>query len=497
MSKQLVSFLFGFVLVCAQTSLAQLPGSVAPASPSEDTAVQAAYSLSAAFERVANITTPSLVNISSVKRVSGGGSASPRDLEPFREFFGDDFIEKFFPDGKLPQNKNAPKGKPRDRFSQNGMGTGFVVDEEGHILTNNHVIADADEVQVTFADDKKYKATIVGRDERTDLAVLKIDAKNLKPLGLGDSDTLKIGEWVIAAGSPFGLSNSITAGIVSAKGRSIMGGNQYEDFIQTDAAINPGNSGGPLLNLKGEVVGVNTAIYSRSGGYMGIGFAIPSSMVKQIMQSLIKTGKVSRGWLGVVIQPLSDELKAEFKFAGDHGILIGDVSEDGPAAKAGLQEGDIVVSLNGKPVKEVNQFRNMVAAIEPGTTVEIGIFRAGAEKVIKARLGELEKDSPQQQDDAEELDEVGLTVQNLTDEVKMRLGTDTKGNVIVTAVEAFSPAAESGVQVNDIIIKAAGEAVKNADHFYELMKKADITKGVLLIVESSGMKRFIVIKKAE
>ena len=476
--------------------LAQEPQAAPPVLP-DSSGIEAAYSLSHAFEKVADLTTPSLVNISSVKKVSDyEGGATPQDLEPFKEFFGDDFMERFFPEG---QRGNGSKGqkKKKDRFHQNGMGTGFLVDTEGHILTNNHVIAGADEVQVTFADDRKFKAKIVGTDERTDIAVIKIEGTDLKPLALGDSDSLKIGEWVIAAGSPFGLSNSITAGIVSAKGRSI-GSAQYEDFIQTDAAINPGNSGGPLLNLKGEVVGVNTAIYSRSGGYMGIGFAIPSTMVKQIMASLIKDGKVSRGWLGVVIQPLNEELKSEFAFTGSEGILIGDVSPEGPAAQAGLQEGDIVVALDGKPVKDVNQFRNMVAAVAPNTTVSLEIFRAGKKQGIKAKLGELEKDTPAQaEEEAEELDVVGLTVQNLTPELKLRLGSKSKGKVVVSSVEPFSPAAEAGVQVNDLILKVAGEAVKNADHFYEQIKKSDLKKGVLLVVESSGMKRFIALKEKQ
>ncbi|MCB0331696.1 MAG: trypsin-like peptidase domain-containing protein, partial [Bdellovibrionales bacterium] len=283
----------------------------------EEAAISQAQALSRAFEGVATKITPALVNIRAVTRATpvvkrgrsnGRGPALPPGLPaPFRDFF-----ERF--GDQLPFDDGG-------RAPSQGLGSGVIVDSKGHILTNNHVIAEADEVTVRLSDGRSFEAEVVGADSRTDLAVIKIDAPNITPAKLGDSDQLKIGEWVVAAGTPFGLENTITAGIVSAKGRSIMGGNAYEDFIQTDAAINPGNSGGPLADLSGAVVGINTAIFSRSGGYMGVGFAIPINLAKSIMASLIEDGKVTRGWLGVVIQELTDELAESFGYSSQKGAL--------------------------------------------------------------------------------------------------------------------------------------------------------------------------------
>ena len=318
-----------------------------------------AEELSQAFERVAETITPSVVTISTESTPKK--SKAKQGDDPLRKFFGDDFLDKMVP------------------TPQRGLGTGVIVDEQGHIITNNHVIGESTEVSVRLSNERTVKAKVVGTDPRTDLAVIKIKVKAElpKPAKLGDSEKLKIGEWVVAAGASFGLDNTITAGIVSAKGRALSGGSQYEDFIQTDAAINPGNSGGPLVNLRGEVIGINTAIVSKSGGYMGIGFAIPINMAKQVLGSLITNGKVTRGWLGVGIQNLNEDLARSFDYDATEGALVGHVDPKGPAKKAGLQQGDIIVQVGNDRIKNVNQLRNLVAGIKPSTTTELTLIRAG------------------------------------------------------------------------------------------------------------------------
>ncbi|MCL4137634.1 UNVERIFIED_CONTAM: hypothetical protein GTU68_065535, partial [Idotea baltica] len=337
--------------------------------------INVAKALSNAFESAVSKITPSLVHISPIKKVNVNQNPleSLPENHPFREFFGNNF-------------KQNPGRKDKSFKQQQGLGTGFLIDTEGHILTNNHVIDGADEVKVTLSDNRKFDAEIVGLDPRTDLAVLKINAKNLIPLKLGDSDSLKIGEWVLAAGNPFGFDNSYTAGIVSGKGRSLMRGTQYEDFIQTDAAINPGNSGGPLVNLDGEVIGINTAIFTRSGGYMGLGFAIPITMAKSVVSSLIKDGKVVRGWLGVAIQDLSSDLAESFGYEKANGALVGDVTRKSPADNAGVKSGDIIIEFNEKKVSNVERLRHMVAMVKPNTKVNAKIWRDGDYKNIRIKI---------------------------------------------------------------------------------------------------------------
>jgi len=321
---------------------------------------------------VAERVVDSVVNISTAKAVRGG----PAESDPF---FTDENSPWY---GKEPsQKKLASKG------------SGVIISSQGRVLTNSHVVSGADDITVTLQDGSEHSATIVGQDPRADLAVLQLKGKlpALKPLPFGDSNSLRLGEVVLAVGDPFGVGKSVTMGIVSAKGRSGMGIEDYEDFIQTDAAINPGNSGGALVNLKGELVGVNTAIASKSGGYAGIGFAIPSNMVKPIMDMLLKDGKVVRGYLGVTIQTVTSALATEHKLASARGVYIGGVDPSGPAAKAGLSEGDIVTAFNGVEVKSGDVLRNTIAMIRPGTTVDLEVVRNNVgKKVIKAKLGDLE-----------------------------------------------------------------------------------------------------------
>jgi Do/DeqQ family serine protease len=322
-------------------------------------------------ERVVN----SVVNISTAKAVRGGNT--PAESDPF---FTDPDSPWY---GKEPsQKKLASKG------------SGVIIGAQGRILTNSHVVSGADDITVTLQDGTEHQATIVGQDPRADIAVLQLKGKvpPLKPLTFGDSNALRLGEVVLAVGDPFGVGKSVTMGIVSAKGRSGMGIEDYEDFIQTDAAINPGNSGGALVNLRGELVGINTAIASKSGGYAGIGFAIPSNMAKPIMDMLVKDGKVVRGYLGVNIQTVTPALAQEHKLAATRGVYIGGVEPNGPAAKAGLSEGDIIVGFNGVEMKNGDVLRNTIAMMRPGTTVDLEVVRNKAgKKVVKARLGDLEE----------------------------------------------------------------------------------------------------------
>jgi serine protease Do len=446
--------------------------------------VASARELSAAFEEVAERVTPSLVSIKASKKMNvGSGGQLPPGALPFQ----------------LPPEvlEELQKRMPQNSIPNEGLGTGFIVDLQGHILTNNHVVDGADTIVVRFHDKTEAKAKVIGQDSRTDLAVLKVERGSLTPAELGDSDRLRIGEWVIAAGSPFGLENSITAGIVSAKGRSLARGAQLEDFIQTDAAINPGNSGGPLLTLDGKVVGINTAIFSRSGGYMGIGFAIPVDMAKQVVESLIKDGKVTRGWLGVSIQDLTPDLASSFNFDQAQGALIADIDPNGPAAKSDLSNGDIVVEFDGKPVKSVNDLQNAVASTAPASERLIKVYRDGDYQTLEVVVGELEGGVFGSRPDADEEDaaeKLGMSLQPLSGEKRQELGIKSKGGVLVAQVAPFSAAAKANIDSGDVIVRVGSEEVSSPSAFLKVLKNADVSRGVRLVIESQGMSRFAILK---
>ena len=444
--------------------------------------VNMARGLSAAFEHVAEIIRPSVVSISSAKRVQT--SSAPSRNSPFRDFFGDDFFNRFF---------NAPPGG--DQVEQ-GIGTGVIVSEDGKILTNNHVVTGADEVSVRLDDGRNFKAKVVGTDPKTDLAVLQIQAKNLRAAKLGSSDALKIGEWVIAAGNPFGLTSSISAGIVSAKGRSNLRIADYEDFIQTDAAINPGNSGGPLVNLEGEVVGINTAIYSRSGGYQGIGFSIPIDMAQSVMNSLIKEGRVVRGWLGVQIQDLNEDLAGSFGYDGTDGALVGDVVENTPAARAGIQSGDIIVGYEGKHPKNSLELRSLVSETKPGTRVTLQVFRKGRTQDIRVQISEQDtKEVAEATPENSKTSDLGVSVRTLTPELAHQAGYDEEvGGVLVTDVDPLGPAGRAGVNEGDIIVSVQGKEVHNTAEFSKAVKSYNLKSGVRLTLQNGNGRRFVVVK---
>jgi serine protease Do len=358
------------------------------------------------------------------------------------------------------------------------------------------VVEGADQITVRTTDERELRAELVGSDPQTDLAVLKVENGGLDPLPLGDSDSLQVGQWVVAAGTPFGLSSSITAGIVSATGRSNLRIADYEDFIQTDAAINPGNSGGPLLDLDGKVVGINTAIFSRTGGYMGIGFAIPINMAKDVMNSLIEEGKVTRGRLGVSIQDLDDDLADSFGFGSRNGVLIGDVEAGSPAEEAGLQAGDIIVRYDGAAVSRTDDLRMRVAGTRPGEEVDVEVWRDGRRRTFRVEVGELANDETAANRPATQLDQgIGMTVRTLTPEMAQQLGLE--GNVrgaVVMQVEPFGPAADAGIRQGDVIVQVQNAPIASAEELRRELGKRDLEQGVRITVLAGGTRRFAVLK---
>jgi serine protease Do len=427
----------------------------------------------------------SVVNISSTKILHN----RPQELSPL---FSDPFFRRFF---------GEPRGgMPRER-PERALGSGVIVSKDGYILTNNHVVSDADEVLVVTSDGRELKAKIIGADEKSDVAVLKVPADNLEPMPLGDSAKLRLGEVVLAIGNPFGLSGTVTMGIVSAVGRANVGITDYEDFIQTDAAINPGNSGGALINTRGELVGINTAIFSQSGGSVGVGFAIPMDMARSVMDSLVKYGRVERGFLGVSIQDVRPDMAAALGLANPGGALVGDVTKDSPAKEAGFERGDVVVKFNGKDVHDASHFRNLVSETPPGTKAEVVVIRDKKEKTLTVTVGHQagEKTAaggePGNHEEKEEADaSVGMTVSNLTPELRRRLeiSADVAG-IVVTRVQPGSRAAEAGLRSGAVILEANREAVHNVADFKRLVGHAPEGK-VLLLVSYNGSTSFVLLR---
>ncbi len=376
-----------------------------------------------------------------------------------------------------------------------GAGSGVVISADGTILTNNHVIDGADEIKVTFANARELSAKLVGTDKASDIAVLKVDAKDLPHLELGDSSALRLGEFVLAVGNPFGVGQTVTMGIVSAKGRANMGIVDYEDFIQTDASINPGNSGGALVNLKGELVGINTAILSRSGGAQGIGFAVPSNMVRPIHDQIVKHGRVRRGWLGVAIQDLTPELRRGLGLeAVTQGVLVSEVMEGGPAAKGDLEVRDVVVQVNDRPTRSVAQLRNRIALTAPGSKAKLTVVRDGKQKDLFIRLDE-KKDDEQiaSLSPSEEAVTAGLRVENIAPEDRKRLRIPHKvTGVLVAGVEPGSAADRSGLEVGDVITAVGRRTVRSAKRLEKMIPKG--SKEVVLRVFKRGVFTFVVLR---
>ncbi len=443
----------------------------------------AARELSHAFTNAARQALPAVVFITVEKTVETRNPGSSNN--PF-ESFGEEFFERFF-------RWRLPEGQQPREFRQQGAGSGFIISQDGLILTNNHVVGDADRVTVKLTDGREFTAKTTGTDAPSDVAVIKIEAQGLPVLPLGDSDAMEVGDWVIAAGNPFGLTRTITVGVVSAKGRSRLGIADFEDFIQTDAAINPGNSGGPLLNLQGEAIGVNTAIASRSGGYMGVGFAIPINLVKAVEQQLVTGGKVVRGYLGIRIQELTRALAQSLHIDTAEGALVADVSKGSPAAKAGLKRGDVVVSLNGHPVQDPGQLRNIVAMTAPGTKVTMQILRENKKQELTATLGELpgEQKAARAGEETQSPVRLGFKVQNLTPELAQQLGYDDTEGVVVTEIDPRSEAYQAGVRRGMVIREINNQEVSNTQKFRQAVGQAEQSKQMLLLVESQQATMYI------
>ena len=370
------------------------------------------------------------------------------------------------------------------------LGSGVIVSSDGYILTNNHVIKNADKIKVRLSDKKEFTGRVIGSDPKTDLAVIKIDARNLTTLEMGNSDELKVGELVLAIGNPYALSQTITMGIVSAVGRANVGIADYEDFIQTDAAINPGNSGGALVNVRGELVGINTAIFSTTGGYQGIGFAIPSNMAKTVMNSLIEKGKVIRGWLGVSIQSITHERAQQFGLEKDYGTLVADVVEGSPAKKAGLMRGDVIIEFKGKKVNEPYHLRNITAGTQPGEKVKIKIIRDGKTETLNVTIGELPEDT--QKARAEYKNALkGVRVQNLTPDIYRQLSIPEKiRGIVVMNIESGSPS-ETSLRPGDVIQEINRKAILNIKDYEAIVSKIKPDKDVLLLVFRRGSTIFV------
>jgi serine protease Do len=436
------------------------------------------------FADLAQKDSPAVVNISTEKMVKG--------RERFREFFGPgpgpfgpqdpfrEFFEKFF--GELPKD-----------FKQRSLGSGFIINSKGLIVTNNHVVEGADKIRVRLAGGKEYQGIVKGRDPKTDLAIVQITnpPRDLPYLTLGDSDAVRVGDWVLAVGNPFGLGNTVTQGIISAKGR-VIGAGPYDNFLQTDAAINPGNSGGPLLNLKGEVVGINTAIVA-SG--QGIGFAIPSNLAKSIIPQLEEKGKVVRGMLGVQVQVVTPELAKSFGLAEPKGALVAEVNPGSPAEKAGIHRGDIIIEFNGQPIKEMNELPRLVAATAPGTKATVKVLREGKEKSLSVTVTELKEErqarAPQEM---EEESPLGLAVAELDQNLAQRFGLKEKSGVVVTQVEGGSAAADAGLRSGDVILEIGGTPVRNLKEYRAVLAKLPKGSHARFLIRRGGHTLYLTVE---
>ncbi len=442
------------------------------------------------FTTLVEQASPAVVNISTKqklpdRRVAAGQMPDLEGLPPmFREFF----------ERSIPQQ---PRGGDRQREAQS-LGSGFIISDDGYVLTNNHVVADADEIIVRLSDRSELQAKLVGTDPRTDVALLKVEGKNLPTVKLGDSSKLKVGEWVLAIGSPFGFDHSVTKGIVSAKGRTLPN-DTYVPFIQTDVAINPGNSGGPLFNMNGEVVGINSQIFTRSGGFMGLSFAIPIDVAIDVSNQLKKDGKVSRGWLGVVIQEVNKDLAESFGLDKPAGALVAQVLENGPAAKGGLQVGDVILNLNGQPIIMSADLPHLVGGLKDGAKAKLEIIRNGKRQNLDVTIGALPDDDQEVSASAgggleRNSNRLGVTVSDLTAEQKKTL--DLKGGVVIKEVQD-GPAALIGLRPGDVISHLNNQAIGSAKEFAETAKELPKNRSVSMRVLRQGRASFITFKLAE
>ncbi len=453
--------------------------------PIDPKVVAPAEELGKAYAMVAAHVRPAVVSVYSEKVVKFRQMPFPFGDEFFRQFFGNQF----------------PQAQPREfKQFQRGMGSGMILDREGHILTNYHVVKDVDEISVQLADKRKFDAEIVGTDPRTDIAVIKLKGRlpdNLPTVTLGDSDALEVGDLVVAIGAPFGLTQTVTTGIISAKGRADVGITDYEDFLQTDTPINPGNSGGPLVNMRGEVIGMNSAIATSVGQFAGVGFAIPSNMIKALLPRLIKGETITRGQLGVVIQEVTPELAKQFGLSEPKGALVAQVNKGSPAEKAGIKVGDVIVHYDGRDVPDTRSLRNAVAATAPGTEVKIELLRHGKTESVTATIGKLEEETTAAAPSKEgqsQLARLGLTVQTLTPELAKQFNIEADKGVVITDVEAGSVASLANLGPGDVILEADRQPVSSVADLEHVLAKAKDKDNILLLVNHQGTTLFVVLQ---
>src|SRR6516165_4255055 len=461
-----------------------MPGTSTRAAETRSTAQEKPAQGLPEFTRLAEQLAPVVVNVSTRTKVTREQSPSkPSDEnDPLGEFW-----RRFF--GGSPDT--GPGGSVQEH-----LGSGFIVDRSGIVLTNNHVIEGADKITVKLMDEREFDAKIVGRDPKTDLAVIRIgDGKDDFPVApLGDSSQLQVGEWVAAIGSPFGLTNTITAGIISGKGRNI-GAGPYDNFLQTDASINPGNSGGPLVNLRGEVIGINSAILSQTGGNLGIGFATPINIAKEILPELIKTGKVTRGWLGVSIQRVTPEIAKAMGLEKDRGALVSEVMQGSPAEKAGIRSGDVITEYDGKPIERANDLPILVAQTPVGKDVSLVVQRENKRLPFAIQIGELKEE--EKVASAPEKGRFGLSVQTVTPEIARSLSLDQPSGAIVSNVQSGSPAADAGLMRGDVILEANRQPIKSAAELQKIIDSGKPGANLLFLVRRSGNNLFLAMNLPE
>jgi serine protease Do len=448
-----------------------------PATP--DPVIKTPLSFSELTDRVK----PAVVNISTSKTFKGRSFGTPFGRSPFGGSpfggspFGDDFFDRFFGD------------MPRREFKQRSLGSGFIISNDGYIFTNNHVVEQADKILVKISDGKEYEAKVIGTDANTDIALIKIKPSNSLPVAeIGDSEKVKVGEWVIAIGNPFGLDATVTAGIVSAKGR-VIGAGPYDNFIQTDASINPGNSGGPLFNMEGKVIGINTAIVAQG---QGIGFAIPINMAKNILADLKTKGKVTRGWLGISVQDISDDIAKNLNHQNKGGALVSDVFKGDPADQAGIKVGDIITEINGKPIKDTHELLLTIAALQVGQKMNVKAIRDGKEMTFRVTVAE-RKDNVAQVTEKSEKGHFGISVQEITPEIARQLSIRSEG-VIITDIQEGSPADEVGMQPQDIIVQVNRVKIASINDYNREISKAAQKKSVTLLVKRGRASFFVALR---
>lgn len=477
-------FLANTVMILPGACMAKETKTVAnQTAPSPD--VSYLQQLSKGFTSVAKKATPAVVFIRcEVSNPEPDEMGGPYGYSSPFDNMGEDFLNRFF---GIP-----PRSMPNRQAPQISQGSGFITSSDGYVVTNNHVVKGADKITVVLDDNRELDATLVGTDPQTDLAVLKIDGKDLPYLNFANSDQIDVGEWAIAIGSPFQLEASVTVGVVSAKGRQNLKITDLEDFLQTDAAINPGNSGGPLLNLNGDVIGVNTAIVSRSGGYMGIGFAIPSNMAKTIAGQIIDKGSVTRGFIGVSLQPVDKDIADAFGLPKAEGALVSEVVKDSPADKGGLKQGDIILKINSNPVKSVGAFRNEISLMNPGSTVKLEINRKGQITTLNVVLGNAQ-DKVATSSSAQT--KLGIEVEALNPQLARQLGLSSSDmGVVITKIRPGSPASMAGLRPGYLIQAVNHKRVENLSDFNEAITDAGAKNRLLLLIKQNGITRFYSIK---